>query len=279
MVFFSVFTGGVLPKVGYMNYLKNNYMIETTYGKIPENELILPKIPNFPIETVNKNGTQIQLSPKLAYFVGYFCVDGGLKDIKRSKKVTGKYEYKLIVGDEFLINAEFIQRLYKKLFNKKVPIRTERIEKGERFYYINPTSKNVYNLLVNTFDLPPGPKCDIIKVPKVILKSKKDIRKWFVRGVFDGDGGTKVMEKPNVRLASNFIYLNMKSKIFVNQIKKILEHDFNVNFFKTSSNGKDGCWKIGTGSKHMVKVLKEQKLFIASIKRWRLEKLAVELGT
>jgi len=253
-------------------------MIETAYGKIPENELVLPKIPNSPVEIIKKNGELIQLSPKLAYFVGYFCVDGGLKDIKRSKEVTGRYEYKLIVGDEFLMQVELIQRLYKELFNKKVLIRTERIEKGEKFYYINPTSKYVYKFLVKVFDLPPKSKCDIVEVPKIILKANKDIRKWFVRGVFDGDGGTKTMENPKIRLGGNFVYLNMKSKRFVNQIKKILKVDFNVNFFKISSNGKDGCWKIGTGSRYIVKILNKQKLFIAPIKRWRLEKLATKLG-
>jgi hypothetical protein len=245
-------------------------MVKTNYGIIPNSELKIIGIPNYP---KIKN-----LTPKLAYFVGYFCADGGLKDIKRSKKVTGRYEYKLIVGDEFLIQVQILQKLFKQLFDKEVKIRTERKEKGINFYYVNPTSKSIYNLLTKSFGLPPGPKCDKIRVPKTILNSTKQIRKWFVRGVFDADGGMKVMEKPVKELSGNFVYLNMKSKNFIEQIYKLLKLDFGVKFFSPSSNGKDGCWKIGTGSKEIVNKLYKQEIFINPIKRWRLEQLVTRFA-
>ena len=95
-----------------------------------------------------------------------------------------------------------------------------------------------------------------------------------MRGVFDSDGGAKTVENPKRRLGGNFIYLNMKSKKFIEKIRKMLIEDFKVVFFKPSSNGKDNCWKIGTGSKKVVKRLNSQKIFIQPIKRWRIEKLS-----
>src|SRR5438876_1163265 len=145
-------------------------MVITAYGEIPDSELItevgFPNSKEFP-------------SPKLSYFVGYMCGDAGLKDIRRSKELTGKEEFKIIVGDEFQIQVELLRDLFKQLFNKDTKIRTERKEKGINFYYFNPTS-----------------------------------------------------------------------------------------------NGKDNCWKIGTGSKKVVKRLNSQKIFIQPIKRWRIEKLS-----
>ena len=130
-------------------------MIKTAYGEIPEEELIIKLIPDYPkvklnnyflkfydpnIDTPNTsikvklydekcetriisliNNNKIPsleeidyfragssphkiklptyLTPKLAYFVGYFLGDGGLKDIRRSYDLHGRYEHKMIVGD------------------------------------------------------------------------------------------------------------------------------------------------------------------------------------
>ena len=203
------------------------------------------------------------------------CGDAGLKDIERSKKVTGHKEFKIIVGDEFLIQVELLQKLFTQLFKKETKIRFERIEKGEHFYYLNPTSRKIYEFLTHEFDFPPGSKIESIKVPKIILNGSSETRRWFARGIFDSDGAVKTVEKANRRIGGNLVYLNMKSKFFINQIYEIVQNDFNVNFFEPSSNGKDECWKIGTGSFKIVKTLNKQKIFIHPIKRWRLERLAL----
>src|SRR5439155_5431582 len=47
----------------------------------------------------------------------------------------------------------------------------------------------------------------------------------------DSDGGAKTVENPKRRLGGNFIYLNMKSKKFIEKIRKMLIEDFKVVFF------------------------------------------------
>lgn len=95
-----------------------------------------------------------------------------------------------------------------------------------------------------------------------------------MRGVFDSDGGTKTVEKPDKRIGGNFVYLNMKSRKFVRDVYKMVLDDFDVDFFKPNPNGAEGGWKTGTGSREAVKVLSRQKIFIHPVKRWMLWKLS-----
>lgn len=62
-------------------------MVETRYGTVPDEELVFERIPYYPEDPI---------SPEMAYFVGYMCGDAGLKDIERSKKVTGYEEFKIL---------------------------------------------------------------------------------------------------------------------------------------------------------------------------------------
>lgn len=308
-------------------------MIKTIYGKIPNNELIIEKIPDRPIkyipnylkalvlEEIDNKTSYIQvknvrdfndtlslksvinqpsselnrvykrnisfktkpsnklftlpkvLSPKLAYFIGYFSADGALKDIFKSLKTSGHYDYKFKVGDEFLMQTLIIQNIFGDLFNFKPPIRTERILKGENYYYIELASKVVYRYLTTVFEFPCGSKIETLKIPELIQKAPKELRKWFVRGFFDADGGVKTMEQYNTKPIGNYIYLNIRAYNFEKQIIEFLKKDFGAQFFKPSLNKKDNAWKTGTSAKENIIKLYKQKIFIHPIKRWRLAKL------
>ncbi|MAG52669.1 MAG: hypothetical protein CMH62_01765 [Nanoarchaeota archaeon] len=297
---------------------------ETSYGKIPNNELILAKIPDNPTialpnyldklyDDIDKETTYLDLldedysklgklknkkvsndlyfetaylkvrgsahrikliksiNPKIAYLLGYFYGDGGLKDVKRSKKNSGKYDHKLIVGDEFKIQIEKrIMPLFLEIFNLKSTLRLERIEKGERLYYINPTCKVIYRIFTKIFELNEGPKKDI-KIPKIIQDSGPSIRKWFVRGFFDADGDTRASELyVNRKPSSPRIKVRIKERKFIEQLKIILDKDFGLGF--TGPYTDDGNqWYIQTGKKDLLKAYNE-KLFIHPIKSWRLKK-------
>ena len=309
-------------------------MVKTAYGKIPDKELIIQKIPDKPItkipnylrdlviEDIDSKTSYIQignvsglnsgfvsldsvanqpsnklniiyeqtnffktksstnlftlpktLSPKLAYFIGYFSGDGGLKNIFKSFVTSGHYEYKFKVGDEFLIQTQIIRNIFRDLFNFNSPIRTERISKGERYYYINPSSKVVYRYLTSVFEFPCGSKVTALKIPKLILMAPKELRQWFVRGFFDADGAVKTMEQYDTKPGGNYVYLNIRAYNFEKQIIQILKNGFGVNFFKPSLYKKDKAWKTGTSSKENIIKLYKQKIFIHPIKRWRLAKL------
>lgn len=215
------------------------------------------------------------LNPKLAYLIGYLYGDGGLKDIRRSYKKSGRFEHKIIVGDEYEVQIlNIINLLFKELFNLNAPVRYEKIKKGIKLYYINPTSKVIYRFLTCVFDFPKGPKKGKLKVSKIINKSNKTIKLWFIKGLLDADGDTRAMEKPsnlNRKHKSPRIKLRMADKTFIFEIKKLLDEEFDLGFTEPYSDNEDN-WYI-QGALGSSKKANELNLFIHPIKKLRLSKL------
>lgn len=250
------------------------FMVRTSYGVIPDPELMRPTFPSCPEVELSGHETAFncppsKLTPKLAYFVGYFCGDGGLKDIRKTYTKTKRFEHKLIIADEFEVQIKIIQGLFKNLFGSKPPIRYERIEKGEHTYYLNPTSKAIYSFLVDVFELPPGSKYGKLKIPKIIACSNNNLKRWFIRGVFDADGDTRAVEKGFT--SQSRVKLRMKSTEFIKEMKLLLEGAFGV-----SVNGpyldKIGSSYIQVERFDDLKKLNRCRLFLHPIKRWRLGK-------
>ena len=217
------------------------------------------------------------LNPKLSYLLGYFYGDGGLKDIRRSKRINNIFDHKIIVGDEFRIQIDkIVAPLFDEIFNLKTTLRLERIEKGERLYYVNPTCKVVYRILTKLFELNEGPKKNL-NVPRIVRNSGSNIRKWFVRGFFDADGDTRASELYIKRKPSSpRIKVRIKERKFIEQLKVILDEDFGLKF--TGPYTDDGNqWYIQTGKKNLLKAYNE-KLFIHPIKSWRLKRYLQIMG-
>lgn len=216
------------------------------------------------------------LNPKLAYLIGYLYGDGGLKDIRRSYKTTGVFEHKLIVGDEFQLQIERIKSLFKELFNLHTTLRTERIDKGENMYYLNPTCKLIYRFLVKVFDFPEGPKRNLA-VPKLIRKAPKRIRQWFLRGFIDADGDTRATEYYlTSALPSPRIKIKLADKRLVLYLKNMLNEDFNLGFTGPYSDTKKDYY-IQTAKAGTIRANK-RNLFKHPIKKWRLEKFVSLMG-
>ena len=282
------------PKYKLSNYIKNMHHEEidkkssNLYVKINKfnKEILLPSI-------LNKNYSHSQIiywkakssphkiqlpthiNPKLAYLIGYLYGDGGLKDIRRSYKISKRFEHKIIVGDEFetqIINI--INPLFQQLFNLHTKIRYEKIKKGIKIYYINPTSKVIYRFLTNVFNFPEGPKKGKLKIPYLIKNSNKRIKLWFIKGLLDADGDVRAMEKfsdLNKKHKSPRIKLRMADKNFICEIKDLINQDFDLGFTGPySDTGKD--WYI-QGAVGSLKKANKLNIFIHPIKKWRLSKL------
>lgn len=260
-------------KTSYIMCIRNNKTLVLNENNI-SNKLLLNRFFNensvFRAWSSKFIKLPVKLTPKLAYFIGYFVADGGLKDVFRSYKTSGRFEYKMIVGDEFLIQCKLIADLFEELFKVKFPIRMERIEKGEKFYYVNPTNKVIYRFITQVFDMPSGPKTSCIRVPEVIDKSSEDLQKWFLRGVFDADGDTRAIESG--KLLAPRIKLRSRSKYFVIEIKSLLENTFKSKINGPYFNEKDKCYYIQIENKKDIIHLHKEKIFIHPIKKWRLEK-------
>ncbi len=212
------------------------------------------------------------ITPQLIYFVGYFYGGGGLKDICRSYLKTGRREYKLIISDEFLVQIGRIRNIFFELFGLMHPIRFERILKGEHAYYLNPINKQIYLFLTDYFGLPKGPKDEKLEVPKSVLDLPVELRKWFVRGLFDADGDARAVEA-GFRSQSR-VKLRMTAHLVIAKVKELLEKDFgaSVNGPYFDKGNKSSYIPVERFSD--MASLDRQILFYHPIKRWRLEKMA-----
>jgi intein/homing endonuclease len=123
---------------------------------------------------------------ELAYFLGFFVGDGGLKDTSKTVALTGRREYKIVVGDCSLRFTREIQDVFGRLFGFKPPIRFNRALRGERFFYLDPTFKVVHLFLTTVLGLKEGQYEKY--VPPIVFDSSPHIQRWFLRGYFDAEG-------------------------------------------------------------------------------------------
>lgn len=207
----------------------------------------------------------IVLDPRLAYFLGYMYGDGSLKNIFKTYFGHGRYEHSILVCDEFEITMTYlIKPLMKSLFNLDVSVKN-----GEELgcYYIRVTSKIGYRFLSQIFGFPIGYKNEI-SIPEIIMQAPSEIRRWFISGVFDSDGSTRIMENRLGKTPSFRLQLKMKSKTFILQIQEMLLEDFRINM--TGPYTDEGKYWYILGAKGVSLIANYRKLFIHPIKEWRL---------
>jgi intein/homing endonuclease len=238
------------------------------------NKLALCEIDYFSSQGGRKTFLPKVLDSRLAYFVGYFLGDGGLKDVNRSRKVSNHFDYKIKIGDEFERQIRLIQKLFFELFGLDCPIRFERIEKGERLYYIEVATKPVYRFLTQVFGFPPGSKCANAEVPKLILVAPVELQRWFLRGLFDADGDTRAVERGFV--SQSRVKLRMRSPKLIVQVKQMLKECFCVSVNGPYLDSGSSCVQVERQAD--IVSLSTQNLFFHSVKRWRLGKTAFYLS-
>lgn len=212
------------------------------------------------------------MSPRLAYFIGYLYGDGGLKNIEKSFRATGRFDHKFKIADEFLIQINQIKEIFENIFSLKIPIRTERIQKGEKTYYVEMTNKIIYQFLTKVFELPCGKKDNKLKIPKLIENPPREIQQWFLRGLFDADGDTRAVEAGFK--SQSRIKIRMKQRVFISELKPFIESSFDVSINGPYiDSGRNSTYIQIERQKDIVQ-LHELNLFIHPIKNWRLKKTA-----
>ena len=114
-----------------------------------------------------------KMTPELAEFLGYIIGDGHLE----------KYYFEITNNDPEIL--ENVMYLTKTLFDKNAK---EKVDKRNGVKKILCSSKILNIYLNKIFEIPIGKKSDIIKIPKKIQLTNKEISKYFLRGYFDCDG-------------------------------------------------------------------------------------------
>jgi intein/homing endonuclease len=124
-----------------------------------------------------------RMSEDLSYIIAAIICDGHLK--------TEKYRISFEVIDIGLIK-KFLEKMHK-VFKVKGHCRKKIDKRGGRkaIYMVRINSKPIVVFLNNLFEIPRGRKSGIVKVPEKIMKSNLRIKKAFIEGVFDTDGGKR----------------------------------------------------------------------------------------
>lgn len=164
---------------------------------------------------VNKFDINLTLTKKLAYFIGLFIGDGFTNTYQR-------YYLIQFTGDKRTERGYYeilISKYSKQLFNLTPIIREEKKSNGLRF---NLYSKQLFNLITKRFKISAGRKSQTVLIPEEILKSKPEILKACIRGIYDAEGCVffdkrKSYTKPYLR-----IDLHMNNAGILKQICNIL---------------------------------------------------------
>ncbi|MDO8626926.1 MAG: hypothetical protein Q7K42_00540, partial [Candidatus Diapherotrites archaeon] len=123
-----------------------------------------------------------KLNPDLAWLVGAILCDGHMHKLRHgvSFEVVDKI---LIIKFQNIFNAQFgVNVAYK---NSKLR------EKRKQLYRFRVRCKPVVRFFEQFFEIPRGKKSHKIVVPQLILNSNIGIKKAFLIGVFDTDGGKR----------------------------------------------------------------------------------------
>ncbi len=123
-----------------------------------------------------------ELGEDLAFFVGAIIGDGHLK--------KDKFQISIELTDKKLLI--YIKDICKLLFNRVFNIGKERVrEERKNSWNMVIDSKSIYLLLKEVFEIPPGKKSNIVKVPKYIKNASKKIKIAFLKGIFATEGGKR----------------------------------------------------------------------------------------
>lgn len=188
----------------------------------------------------------LKLNQDLACLVGIIIGDGNLK--KDKQRVT------IELIDKDLM--EKIQKLIFILFNKKTILYTRLDKRPNRKprYCMNINNAAIYDLLNQTFEIPKGNKCRIVRIPKVIKEGKLNEKKAFIIGLFSADGGRR--HGKGVGLSTSSKTLRRELSNLLKELKIIHKKDEWVNkkykkryfgLYFTRENLKSLMWECRSG--------------------------------
>jgi hypothetical protein len=185
------------------------------FGCEKEIEVISKHLDYFGSKTGNVAKIPKNISSDLAWLSAAILCDGHIrKDLfKVSFQVTDK------------LLAEKFRKLFCAIFEVRdngVSVRPSHHGK-KPLYRFDGSSRAIVHFLNIFFEIPRGNKCSKIRVPSVINKSSIEVKRAFLKGVFDTDGGKR----------GKGLGLTSASKTFVDQVYSLLLQ-FEIRPYKDS---------------------------------------------
>ncbi len=151
----------------------------------------------------------IQLNEKTAYLAGVIIGDGYISNSFKGSKSPNCRNYRVYID---LTDFEFISiiaDLTKEIIPTNTLIRQKKVPLGHMpSWSFTVTNKSWWHFFTRTLGVPAGKKSRVVTVPQTILTGSSGIKKVFLAGLFDTDGG----------LRSGAIGLTTASKIMAEQV-------------------------------------------------------------
>jgi intein/homing endonuclease len=131
----------------------------------------------------------ISLIPKTAYLTGVIVGDGNLANWSKSKKDFSQ-DYRITIDISDLKYLKYLEKLIKSVVKTKATPNSPR-QRGNRiprpFLFIR--NKSLFYFFHENMGIPKGKKSNYVSVPHRITKASNSIKKNFLAGYFDTDGG------------------------------------------------------------------------------------------
>lgn len=122
-----------------------------------------------------------EITSDLSYLAGAILGDGHI--------TKAEYRISFKVSEEWLAK-KFVYKI-KTVFNHEVRLHAKSEKNRKMQYCADCDNKPAVRIFTKFFNIPKGKKSHIIEVPEIILESPAEIKKAFLEGVFDTDGGKR----------------------------------------------------------------------------------------
>lgn len=159
-----------------------------------------------------------EINPELAEILGVILGDGHLECNKKHKSntvyllnIAGSY------SEDFDYYDTYFRKIFFDLFNADFKIYMRRNDE----LVINIYSKIIANFF-KFLGVHPGNKTDFNEIPLIILNSKPEIKRAFIRGVFDTDGSITFKRDYHGKHSNPVVSITMKSQKFIEQLSDFM---------------------------------------------------------
>jgi intein/homing endonuclease len=137
------------------------------------------------IKKINK----IELTPQTAYLTAVIIGDGNLSNYVKSK-LKPSPDYRIVIDLSDRAYLIYLDKLIKKIiYTRSQP--TIPLQRGNRQPRLSIAirNKSLFYFFYKDMGIPKGKKSSIVFVPEKIKKASLEIKKYFLAGYFDTDGG------------------------------------------------------------------------------------------
>lgn len=187
-----------------------------------------------------------KITEDIAYLTGFIVADGYIKNTEKLLK-RGKYpEHSVCMYDNSKIFLEYLKKIIESKFNIKCNLHFAKDKKGS-LYALRCTASPVHRFFSIVLEVQEGDRTGKAKVPSLIKNASWNIKKAFIAGFCDGEGGVGISTKnPWLEIAQN--HSKKQPSPILNWIKKELEEfDIFLNGPQLMSNQK--AWRLRASSK------------------------------